>query len=126
MLFQLVALAFKRFFGCDAYLGQKRLGAGLHYLVLQECRISLESFSEQIVHLFLVAMSLMVCVCVVQVLLEESAELIEASIPLQKCLQELCKPVVIAKAKMDDALEVGEAIASTTKVLGEQHLKRLT
>lgn len=68
----------------------------------------------------------MVCVCVAQVLLEESAELIEASIPLQKCLQELCKPVVIAKAKMDDALEVGEAIASTTKVLGEQHLKGLT
>ena len=54
-----------------------------------------------------------------QVLLEESAELVESAIPLQKCLQELCKPVVTATAKLDDALEVAEAIASTTKVLGK-------
>eukprot|EP00243_Klebsormidium_subtile_P005233 TRINITY_DN206_c0_g1_i1.p1 TRINITY_DN206_c0_g1~~TRINITY_DN206_c0_g1_i1.p1 ORF type:complete len:377 (+),score=26.87 TRINITY_DN206_c0_g1_i1:41-1171(+) len=53
-----------------------------------------------------------------EALLEESAELVEAAIPLQKCLQELCKPVVTAKARLDDALEVAEAIASTTKVLG--------
>lgn len=54
-----------------------------------------------------------------QALLEESAELVEAAIPLQKCLQELCKPIVTARAKLDDALEVAEAVASTTKVLGE-------